>query len=134
MSKPLKTQGASPPDSWGVGRRQKRFASGSMPASPPTTRRRYHCSSLPCGTMPRSGIGPSLSKFKTSLPGPRLAHRGRSSSRRPADVDTSDFVGSVRYGAIGEGLFTAVALEMDPGTHTFITLLLFPLEERPDQQ
>ena len=37
-------------------------------------------------------------------------------------TDTSDFVGSVRCGAVGEGLFTAVALEMDPGTRIFTTL------------
>ena len=43
-------------------------------------------------------------------------------------------MGSVRCDALGEGLFTAVALEMDPGTRTFITLPVFPLEERTDQQ
>ena len=42
-------------------------------------------------------------------------------------ADTSDFVGSVRCDADGEGLFSAVALEMDPGTRTFITLPLFPV-------
>ena len=42
-------------------------------------------------------------------------------------VDTSGFVGSVRCDTVGEGLFTAVALEMDPGTRTFTTLPLFPV-------
>ena len=42
-------------------------------------------------------------------------------------ADTSDFVGSVRCDADGEGLFSAVALEVDPGTRTFITLPLFPV-------
>ena len=41
-------------------------------------------------------------------------------------ADTSDFAGSVRCDAVGEGRFTAVALEMDPGTRTFITLPVFP--------
>ena len=50
------------------------------------------------------------------------------------NTDTSDFMGSVRCDAVWEGLFSAVALEMDPGTRTFITLPLFPLEERPDQE
>ena len=30
-------------------------------------------------------------------------------------ADTSDFAGSVRCDAVGKGLFSAVALEMDPG-------------------
>ena len=42
-------------------------------------------------------------------------------------TDTSDFAGSVRCDAVGEGLFSAVALEMDPGTRTFITLPVFPV-------
>ena len=49
-------------------------------------------------------------------------------------VDTSDFAGSVRCDAVGEGRFSAVALEMDPGTRTFITLPVFPVEERTDQE
>ena len=36
--------------------------------------------------------------------------------------------------AVGEGLFTAVALEMDPGTRTFITLPVVPLEEKMSQE
>ena len=49
-------------------------------------------------------------------------------------VDTSHFVGAVRCDAVGEGRFTAVALEMDPGTRTFITLPVFPLPEMPSQE
>ena len=49
-------------------------------------------------------------------------------------TDTSDFVGSVRCDAVGEGLFTAVALEMDPGTRIFTTLPVFPVEEKTDQE
>ena len=44
-------------------------------------------------------------------------------------ADTSDFAGSVRCDAVGEGRFTAVALEMDPGTRTFTTLPVFPVPE-----
>ena len=43
-------------------------------------------------------------------------------------ADTSDFTGSVRCDAVGQGLFSAVALEMDPGTRIFTTLPLFPVD------
>ena len=49
-------------------------------------------------------------------------------------ADTSDFVGSVRCDAVGEGLFSAVALEMDPGTRVFTTLPVFPVPEMPDRE
>ena len=49
-------------------------------------------------------------------------------------ADTSDFAGLVRCDAVGEGLFTGVALEMDPATRTFITLPVFPVPERPDRE
>ena len=49
-------------------------------------------------------------------------------------VDTSDFVGSVRCDAVGEDLFSAVALEMEPGTRIFTTLPLFPVPERMSQE
>ena len=44
-------------------------------------------------------------------------------------ADTSDFAGVVRCDAVGEGSFTAVGLEMDPGARTFIALLLVPSPE-----
>ena len=50
------------------------------------------------------------------------------------NADTSDFVGSLRCDAVGEDLFTAVTLEMDPGTRIFITLPVVPLEERTSQE
>ena len=43
-------------------------------------------------------------------------------------TDTSDFAGSVRCAAVGEGLFTAVALEMDSGTRIFTTLPVVPVD------
>ena len=49
-------------------------------------------------------------------------------------ADTSNFVGAVRCDAVGEGQFSAVALEMDPGTRTFITLPVFPLPEMPPRE
>ena len=49
-------------------------------------------------------------------------------------TDTSDFVGSVRCDAVGEGRFSAVALEMDPGTRVFTTLPVVPLEKRMPQE
>ena len=49
-------------------------------------------------------------------------------------ADTSDFAGSVRCDAVGEDLFSAVALEMDPATRTFTTLPVFPVPEMPDRE
>ena len=49
-------------------------------------------------------------------------------------ADTSDFAGSVRCDAVGEGLFSAVALEMDPGNRIFTTLPVVPVPEMPDQE
>ena len=49
-------------------------------------------------------------------------------------TDTSDFAGSVRCDAVGEGRFSAVALEMDPGTRVFTTLPVFPVPEMPPQE
>ena len=40
-------------------------------------------------------------------------------------ADTSDFTGSVRCDAVGQGLFSAVALEMDSGNRTFTTPPVF---------
>ena len=42
--------------------------------------------------------------------------------------------GSVRCDAVGEGRFSAVVLEMDPATRTFITLPVFPVPEMPDRE
>ena len=49
-------------------------------------------------------------------------------------ADTSDFTGSVRCDAVGEGLFRAVALEMDPGNRIFTTLPVVPVPEMPSQE
>ena len=49
-------------------------------------------------------------------------------------ADTSSFVGSVRCDAVGEGLFTAVVLEMDPGNRIFTTLPVVPVPERTDRE
>ena len=49
-------------------------------------------------------------------------------------ADTSDFAGSVRCDAVGEGLFSAVALEMDPGNRIFTTLPVVPMAERMSQE
>ena len=49
-------------------------------------------------------------------------------------TDTSDFTGSVRCDAAGEGLFSAVALEMDSGNRIFATLPVVPVPEMPDQE
>ena len=49
-------------------------------------------------------------------------------------ADTSDFAGSVRCDAVGQGLFSVVALEMDPGTRIFTTLPVVPVPERTDRE
>ena len=49
-------------------------------------------------------------------------------------TDTSDFTGSVRCDAVGEGRFSAVALEMDPATRVFTTLPVVPVPEMPSQE
>ena len=49
-------------------------------------------------------------------------------------TDTSDFTGAVRCAATGEGLFTAVALEMNSSTRTFITVPVVPVPERMSQE
>ena len=50
------------------------------------------------------------------------------------NADTSDFVGSLRCDAVGEDLFTALALEMDPATRTFITLPVVPVPQRASRE
>ena len=49
-------------------------------------------------------------------------------------ADTSDLAGSVRCDAVGEGLFSAVALEMDPGNRIFTTLPVVPVPQMPDRE
>lgn len=49
-------------------------------------------------------------------------------------ADTSDFSGSLRCTSVGGYLFSAIALEMDPGTRTFITLPVFPLTVGTDHE
>ena len=49
-------------------------------------------------------------------------------------ADTSDFAGSVRCDAVGQGLFSAVALEMDPGNRIFATLPVVPVPEMSDRE
>ena len=49
-------------------------------------------------------------------------------------ADTSDFVGAVRCDAVGEGRFSAVALEMDPGNRIFTTLPVVPVPEMSSQE
>ena len=49
-------------------------------------------------------------------------------------TDTSDFVGSVRCTAPGEGLFTGVAVELDAANRIFTTLPVVPVKERTDRE
>ena len=50
------------------------------------------------------------------------------------DTDTTDFVGSVRCTAPGEGRFTGLAVEVDADNRIFTTLPLVPVKERMSQQ
>ena len=49
-------------------------------------------------------------------------------------TDLSDFSGSLRCAAVEGGSFTVVALESDPGTGSFTTLPVFPVEKRPTRE
>ena len=49
-------------------------------------------------------------------------------------TDTSDFVGSVRCTAPGEGMFTGVAVELDGGSRIFTTLPVVAVPERMSQE
>jgi len=49
-------------------------------------------------------------------------------------ADTSEFAGSVRCTAVGNGQFTAIALEMDPDTRIFTTLPVMEVEGRMSQE
>ena len=49
-------------------------------------------------------------------------------------TDTSDFVGSVRCTAPGEGMFTGVAVELDAANRIFTTLPVVPVPERMSQE
>ena len=66
-----------------------------------------------------------------------LAANGQSSwfiNEMFTGADTSDFVGSVRCSAPGEGMFTGVAVELDAARRIFTTLPVVPVPERPDQE
>ena len=49
-------------------------------------------------------------------------------------ADTSDFAGSVRCAAPGEGMFTGVAVELDAVNRIFTTLPVVPVPEMPDRE
>ena len=49
-------------------------------------------------------------------------------------TDPSDFVGSVRCTAPGEGMFTGVAVELDAANRIFTTLPVVPVPERTSQE
>ena len=49
-------------------------------------------------------------------------------------TDTSDFVGSVRCTAPGEGMFTGVAVELDADNRIFTTLPVLPVPERTSRK
>ena len=49
-------------------------------------------------------------------------------------TNTSDFVGSVRCTAPGEGAFTGVAVELDASNQIFTTLPVVPVPEMQDQE
>ena len=49
-------------------------------------------------------------------------------------TDTSDFVGSLRCTAPGEGVFTGVAVELDASNQIFTTLPVVPVPEMQDQE
>ena len=50
------------------------------------------------------------------------------------NTETSDFVGSVRCTAPGEGMFTGVAVELDTSNRIFVPLPVVPVPERMSQE
>ena len=61
-----------------------------------------------------------------------LAANGQTSwfiDGRFSDTDTSDFAGSVRCNAVGDGMFSAVALELDAVNRIFTTLPVVAIPE-----
>ena len=66
-----------------------------------------------------------------------LAANGQSSwfiNEAFTGADTSDFTGSVRCTAPGEGMFTGVAVELDAVNRIFTTLPVVPVPERVSQE
>ena len=66
-----------------------------------------------------------------------LAANGQSSwfiNEAFTGADTSDFAGSVRCTAPGEGMFTGVAVELDAANRIFTTLPVVPVPERMSQE
>ena len=66
-----------------------------------------------------------------------LAANGQSSwfiNKVFTGADTSDFAGSVRCSAPGEGMFTGVAVELDAANRIFTTLPVVPVPERMSQE
>ena len=66
-----------------------------------------------------------------------LAANGQSSwfiNKVFTGADTSDFAGSVRCAAPGEGMFTGVAVELDAANRIFTTLPVVPVPERMSQE
>ena len=66
-----------------------------------------------------------------------LAANGQSSwfiNEAFTGADTSDFVGSVRCTAPGEGMFTGLAVELDAANRIFTTLPVVPVPERMSQE
>ena len=119
--------GASPPVSdaiFPVRRREEGITTGVALHNLESSPGLVHCDLLREGVL----------RDSASIP---LAANGQTSwlidQKFPA-ADTSDFTGSVRCDAVGEGLFSAVALEMDPGTRVFTALPVFPVEESMSQE
>ncbi len=67
---------------------------------------------LDAATIPLEANGQTAGFLDTTFPG----------------TDTSDFSGAVRCSAVGEGLFTGVALELDAVNRIFTTLPVVPVE------
>ena len=66
-----------------------------------------------------------------------LAANGQSSwfiNKVFTGADTSDFAGSVRCTAPGEGMFTGLAVELDAANRIFTTLPVVPVPERMSQE
>ena len=87
------------------------------------------CSAAPVSARPSDAPSPSGRARHTRSASPPTSRILVSNV-----ADTSDFAGSVRCAAPGEGMFTGVAVELDAVNQIFTTLPVVPVPERMSQE
>ena len=80
-----------------------------------------------CGRLKGNPCGP-LRPNTINVTMPANGQEARYIEELFPGTDASDFVGSVRCTAPGEGMFTGVAVELDAGSRIFTTLPVVPVQ------